>query len=175
MKQDAVIIGVADEINPTPAAHPDTLRRERTLRDAGLAAKAVGAGGQMYQTAIAGGAGSAATAAGTASHIGSHSTTGGGLRAAVLSRPPSMRSVVPVVPGDEEEGWAVDELGASESGGGGAVVSDTSGSGVGRSTARMSLHSSRWAFFYGSDFAMEMKSVLLGGGSNSLPYMYHLL
>lgn len=37
-KQDAATIAAADEANPM--LHPDTLRRKRTLRDAGLAAKA---------------------------------------------------------------------------------------------------------------------------------------
>lgn len=36
--QDAVTMAAADEANPL--AHPDALRRKRTLRDAGLAAKA---------------------------------------------------------------------------------------------------------------------------------------
>lgn len=36
--QDAVTMAAADEANPQ--SHPDALRRRRTLRDAGLAAKA---------------------------------------------------------------------------------------------------------------------------------------
>ena len=40
MRQDAVTMAAADEANPQ--SHPDALRRKRTLRDAGLAAKAAG-------------------------------------------------------------------------------------------------------------------------------------
>lgn len=131
--KDALAISAVDEENPVP--HPDTLRRRRTLRDAGLAAKATPSASGSLRS-VPGGGGSSSNRS-----LGGSSRSGGGMLGREVLRSLSGSSFsrsgrisgTAIAPGDEAE-VEDDEL----------EIGAPSRQKSGQSLARVALGTSRW-------------------------------
>lgn len=110
-----------------PVAHPDTLRRRRTLRDAGLAAKAAPSASGSFRSVPGGG---------SSRSLGGSSRSGGGMlgKDVLRSLSGSSFSRTAIAPGDEAE---VGDYGELE-------IEAHSRQRSGQSLARVALGPSRW-------------------------------